>query len=326
MKVQQKFKPLKGKVPDLKEIKRRKEHVKSIIINYPRYQTMLNKIEEHHQLSFESVQPDGLFLFGETGLGKTTILRDYESNFPRKVIKGCTQIPILYIKVPVGATPKSVASTILLEMGDPNFDRGTETTMTARILSFVEKCKVEMIIIDEFQHLIDSENDKVLNRASDWVKSLTEDVDKIPILVCGMPKSIKVFEINEQLDRRFCEKHSLEPFSYQSREDQIEFRAFINGIDRQLPFPEPSNLADPILSQKIFYATKGNPFYIKKLLEGATVSALKNGCDSITEDDLFIAFKSISLSTRPFVINPFNQENFNLIDAFENEGRMKKSS
>lgn len=197
--------------------------------------------------------------------------------------------------------------------------------MTARILSFVEKCEVEMIIIDEFQHLIDSESKKVLNKASNWVKNLTNDVN-IPILVCGMPESSKVFEINEQLDRRFCEKQSLQPFSYQSREDQIEFRAFLNGIDKQLPFPEQSFLADPILSQKIFYATKGNPFYIKKLLEESTVSALKNGCDSITEDDLFISFKSISLSTRKFVINPFNQENFNLIDAFENEIRMKESS
>ncbi|WP_019156811.1 TniB family NTP-binding protein [Robertmurraya massiliosenegalensis] len=323
--MQGKFKPLKGKIPTLKEIKRRKEHVKSIIIPYPRYKSLIDKIEEHHQLSFGSVQPDGLYLYGETGLGKSTILKEYKNKYPSKRIGGSTKLPVLYLTVPVGATPKSVASKILLEMGDPNYDRGTENNMTARILSFVEKCEVEMIIIDEFQHLIDSESKKVLNKASNWVKNLTNDVN-IPILVCGMPESSKVFEINEQLDRRFCEKQSLQPFSYQSREDQIEFRAFLNGIDKQLPFPEQSFLADPILSQKIFYATKGNPFYIKKLLEESTVSALKNGCDSITEDDLFISFKSISLSTRKFVINPFNQENFNLIDAFENEIRMKESS
>ncbi len=322
--MEQKFKSLKGKAPDLKEIKRRKEHVKTIIIQYPRYKALIDKIEEHHQLSLGSVQPDGLFLYGETGLGKSTILKEYESKYPRHVVDGCTKIPVLYLIVPVGATPKSVASKILYKMGDPNFDRGTENNMTARILSFVEKCEVEMIIIDEFQHLIDSESKNVLNKASNWVKNLTNDI-KIPILVCGMPESERVFAYNEQLDRRFCEKQNLQPFSYQSKEDQIEFRAFLNGIDKQLPFPEQSYIADPILAQKMFYATNGNPFYIKKILEEATVSALKNGCDSIEEDDLYIAFKSITLSSRPFVINPFNNENFNLLDFYEQEKRMKKS-
>ncbi|PAD25365.1 transposase [Niallia circulans] len=318
------FKPLKGKIPDVKEIKKRKEHVKSIIIQYPRYKKILDKIEEHHQLSFGSVQPDGLFIYGETGLGKSTLLKEYESKYPRKIIDGFTKIPILYLTVPVGATPKSVASKILLNMGDPNYDRGTENNMTVRILSFVEKCEVEMIIVDEFQHLIDSESKNVLNKASNWVKNLSNEV-RIPILVCGMPESNKVFVYNEQLDRRFCEKQSLQPFSYQSKEEEIEFRAFLNGLDKQLPFPEQAFLADPVLAKKIFYATKGNPYYIKKLIEESTVQALKSGSDLISEDDLYISFKSISLSTRPFVINPFNDEKFNLIDAFEKEKRMKKS-
>jgi hypothetical protein len=47
-------------------------------------------------------------------------------------------------------------------MGDPYYDRGTETNMIDRILVFVERCEVEMIIIDEIQHLIDSESKKVM--------------------------------------------------------------------------------------------------------------------------------------------------------------------
>lgn len=120
--MQGKFKPLKGKIPTLKEIKRRKEHVKSIIIPYPRYKSLIDKIEEHHQLSFGSVQPDGLYLYGETGLGKSTILKEYKNKYPSKRIGGSTKLPVLYLTVPVGATPKSVASKILLEMGDPNYD------------------------------------------------------------------------------------------------------------------------------------------------------------------------------------------------------------
>src|SRR5690625_5751205 len=129
----QRFEALNGFRPDIREIKRRKDYVKNITIYYPRYKEIKESIQEQHILSLGSIQPDGMFLTGETGVGKTTILMEYAEEYPRYEANGVTKGPILYFKVPVGATPKSVASEMLRKLGDPDFDNGKLQEITARI-------------------------------------------------------------------------------------------------------------------------------------------------------------------------------------------------
>lgn len=312
------FPKLNGQPASFEDIKARKETVKRIIINHPQYKKVYDRIRETHLLSVGSTQPDGVFLSGLTGVGKTTLLKDYRDRYPRYIEDGITKIPIVYCKVPVGATPKSVASQLLYSLGDPNYEKGTETVQTARILNFVEKCEVQMIIIDEFQHLIDRDTQHVLHKASHWIKTFMEDV-KVPILLCGMPESDKVFKYTDQLDRRFCIREELTSFKYSTKEYQIEFRAFLNNVDKQLPFPEQAYIADRSLAEKLFYSSKGVPFYVMKILEEATVHALKNGQDQITEDDLYKGYNSVTISQRPYAANPFNDPDFNLLDAIDKE-------
>lgn len=314
------FPKLNGLPASFEDIKNRKEHVKTILIVHPKYKIIYDRLKETHLFSVGSNQPDGLFLSGETGVGKSTLLKDYAESFPRKIVKGNTILPILYFQVPIGATPKSVASQALYKLGDPNFQKGTTVQMTVRLLNFVKDCKVEMVIIDEFQHLIDRETSNVLNNASDWVKTFMDEAG-IPVVICGMPESKKIFEWNSQLDRRFCTRHLFEAFNYSTKEDQIEFRSFLKNVDKELPFPEQSQLADPILSEKFYYATKGVPFYIMKILEEATIYAAKSGSDRLTETDLYEGYKSVTLSQRPNTNNPFNDPTFNLLNAIDSENK-----
>lgn len=314
------FKTLGGSVPDLVEIKIRKEHVENIIIQHPKFMATFNEIKEHHLLATTSPEPKGLFLYGDTGVGKTSILREYTARYPQYIEDGIVKKPILYSKVPVGATPKSVASSILLGLGDPNYDRGTEINLTKRLTRFLykDKCDVKMIIIDEFQHIIDRDTDKVLKKASDWVKSFAEDAG-IAMIICGLPESSKIFERNEQLDRRFSLKHGMKKFEYETKEQQLEFRGFLNSIDEVLPFSLRSNLSKKYLSDKIYYATKGIPYYVKLLLIESTVLALKSGRDFIDEIDLDMAYERINISKRKFAINPFRIDNFDLWDEIHQE-------
>lgn len=312
------FQTLKCIPADLLEVKRRKEHVKNLIIEYPRYQKYKERIQEHHYYSKGSTNPDGLFLSGETGVGKTTLLEEYTSLYPREVVDLCTKIPVLYLKVPVGATPKSVASKILWALKDPNYEKGTENSQTARLLYYLKKCEVSLVIIDELQHLIDRETKHVLNRASDWIKAFIDDA-KIPVILCGMPESEKIFKHNEQLGRRFCEREEIKPFLYLTKEDQIEFRAFLNNIDKQLPFYKKSSLADTTIAEKIFYISNGIPYYIKKLITEATVFAAKSGNDFIDENHFYEAFNRVSISQRPYMENPFCNRQFNIIRAYDFE-------
>ncbi|MES7181304.1 TniB family NTP-binding protein, partial [Cutibacterium acnes] len=223
----------------LQEIKRRIEHVKSIIVHHPKYDELLNELENILFFSDGSVNPDCLYLYGQTGVGKSTVTEEFTSRYPREVVKEdhreYTHIPVLHVKVPPKATPRALASKVLNIMGDPLHHKGTESELTSRIHHFVRELKVRMIILDEFQHLIDSDTDHVLTTASNWVKTFTEEI-RIPVVLCGMPASTKVFASNPQLDRRFCNKVTLEPFAYGSEEEIVSFRIFLKVIDGQLPF------------------------------------------------------------------------------------------
>lgn len=94
-------------------MRNRREHVKRIVIAHPNYNDLLSEIEEVHYYSKGSVKPESLFLSGEAGVGKSTVLEEYTRRFPRGLVNNNTEIPVLYSTLPVGATPKTVAARLL---------------------------------------------------------------------------------------------------------------------------------------------------------------------------------------------------------------------
>ncbi|MDQ0049256.1 putative AAA+ superfamily ATPase [Paenibacillus polymyxa] len=309
------FQSLNGMKADFDELKRRKEHLKALIVHHPKYLELLDELEMMLHLSEGSVSPEGLYIYGPTGVGKSTLTQEFRDRYPSKIVveedREYTNIPVLHVRVPPKATNRMLASKVLEVMGDPLHHKGTEVELTSRIHKFVKNLGTKMIILDEFQHLIDADTDHVLATASNWVKTFTEEIN-IAVVLCGMPESVKVFIKNPQLDRRYCNKIEMEPFAFGTVEEILTFRIFLKKIDSQLPFPNPANLADPQLASKIFYISRGVPFYVMKLMEEATMIAAMNGADQIGECDLSRALMKIKQVGRPFVINPFSSPEFDL--------------
>lgn len=316
------FERLNGIPPSKLEMKRRLEQVKGIIIHHPKYEKMLEQLEETLVLSEGTVSPDSLFIYGPTGVGKSTVTKEFRDRHPRIEVITETRkyihIPVLHVVVPPKATPKSLASKILYSMGDELHHKGTESQLTSRIHHYIDVLEIKMVVLDEFQHLIDSETDHVLTTASNWVKTFTEE-SAIPIVLCGMPQSVSIFAKNEQLDRRYCNKEPMNAFEYDLKEEIIDFRVFLKKVEGELPFSDPSNLADSSIADKLYYISMGIPFYVMKLLEFATVMAVKQGEDCILEDHLKSALTKIKQVSRPFKVNPFCKEDFVLSDYRDKE-------
>jgi len=57
----------------------------------------------------------------------------------------------------------------------------------------MEACKVELLILDEFQHFQDRDSLKVLKTASDWLKLLMDE-NGVPIVLAGLPYSHTVLD------------------------------------------------------------------------------------------------------------------------------------
>lgn len=246
-----------------------------------------------------------MLLVAQTGSGKTTVLRYYEKKFPRVTARTGTRIPVLRVDTPESPTVKTLAEAILFAMGDPSATKGTATAMTNRIIHFFKECSVELLLIDEFQHFYDGRRFAESGRVSDWLKNLINKVG-IPVVLAGLPRSIAVVNANPQLRRRFGAPHYMEPFGYDTREQQLEFRGVLNGIQSRLPVP-CIDISEPSMAQRFYYASHGLLDYVVKIIDDAVSRGCKGADGKLVQQDFELAFKRAVWLDAPDHLNPFSK-------------------
>jgi hypothetical protein len=282
----------------------RKELIERIRITFPRFRGVLDKIAYCHAHSKIAAEPECLLITGVQGAGKTTLCRMYARRYPRTVTREGKVIQVLSTSAPSITTKKSLPTRLLKDLGDGAAEKGTSVSQTLRIIKMVEDCGVELIILDEFQHFIDSDSDVVLVNISNWLKDLINETGK-PVVLAGMPQSEDVLAANPQLERRFSMRESLEPFGWDASAKQDEFRSFLRHLDRKLPLPERSNFASYELAFRIYCATQGLIGYVMKLVRRTANLAVER---KLTRVDMNLLAESYDerLSARmPRQPNPF---------------------
>lgn len=282
--------------------------VENLYIHFPRNETALKAIKECHNHAKAANEAEGLLIQGDTGAGKTTIIRLYARDHQRTFTDDGSIVPVLCASVPVPATCKSLATSLLTAIGDPAAEKGTQISQTNRLKRYFQACNVELLILDEFQHFQDRDSKKVLKTVSDWLKLLM-DQTRVPIVLSGLPYSHTILDDtgNEQLQRRFATRIDLEPFGYETSDENKDFRRFLNAIDDKLPLAERSNLADPSTALCIYEATSGVVAHVMKLIRRATVIALEKHTEVLTFEILSLAYEQRLAANDPGKPNPFGE-------------------
>jgi type II secretory pathway predicted ATPase ExeA len=300
-----------------------------IFIVYPRLTSTLEKIRHCHEYSKIAAEPECMFIGGETGTGKTTLYEYYEAQFPRMEDENCTKITVLSSATPQRATEKTLVGEILESIGDPSAKKGTADSQTSRLRKFIKACGVEIIILDEFQHFVDGDSKKILKNVSDWLKNLINATRK-PIVLIGQPYADEVLDAcgNEQLQRRFLVRETLEPFGWPGERDdahkkaakQKEFRAFLRAVDSSLPFNEESNLSDPLMAYRIYCGTNGRVSKVMAIVRRASELAIDDSMRKLDIDVLGEAYENRLRKIHPKRDNPFHTDFKDLkIEPFEDE-------
>lgn len=274
------------------------------IVEHSRFTFAIGEIARLHERGLEANDPQGLLLVAQTGCGKSTVFEYYERLFPRFETSHVTQIPVLKVNTPESPTVKMLGEAILFAMGDPAAARGTSMVKTNRIVHLFRECKVELLLIDEFQHFYDGRHTSESKRVSDWLKNLITIVN-IPVVLAGLPRAISVVNSNPQLRRRFGAPHYMRPFDFSTTKEQLEFRGVLKGIHGSLPCP-CINLHDANTARRFYYATHGLFDYVVKIVDDA-VSRGGTGVDGqITLEDFARAFKRTVWLDAPDELNPFS--------------------
>lgn len=290
-------------------IEERQHMVENLFVIYPRIRAILKKIAYCHQHAKIAAEPDGMLLEGVAGTGKTTLGRYYSRAYPRKVTEEGTVVPILTTRVEVPASPKSLVSVLLDDLGDPISDKGSTVSQTLRLRKLMKDCGTELVILDEFQHFIDRDSKKVLKTISDWLKNLM-DKTKTPVILMGMPYSHTILDAegNEQLQRRFSARFSLEPFNWKNHEDRGDFRKFLRAVDENLPLNEWSNLSDLSMAFRFNMASDGVISKVMKVVRRAATIALELSKERLDLDVLSIAYDECLAANAPNMENPFDAD------------------
>ncbi len=243
-------------------------------------------------------------LAGPSGAGKSTLVKDYADVFPRTITQTRTIVPVLYVETPSPVTVKSMCSTMLDALGDPTAFKGTLASMNHRLIGFIHDCDVELIILDEFHHLIDSETNRILEKVSDWLKSLIKKTGK-PFLVVGIEGKVEIIlRTNQQLSRLFPVREKIQPLEYAPSQEN-EFVQFVVHAEKALGMSLTNTMPRAELLYRLHYASDGIIGHIMNLMRHAVRTACNEGHETIEEVDLSRAFERRITNVLWKKVNPF---------------------
>lgn len=272
-----------------------------------RYKEALYQMADLHLRRRNHGVGGGLLLTGPSGVGKSTMVRSYASGFPRLHEAERTRVPVLVVSVPSSPTVRSLAGAILEALGRKKTQRATAPEKTIWIAELFEKCGVELIILDEFQHLFYPPTMSAFRDLLDWLKNLLETTH-VGMVACGLPEAELVVNSSEQLARRFSERIRVTPFALEDPEDFAEFRGILKALAPILPMSQEIPLHEANLARRFHIGSYGLLDYVTKILEGAVVAAHESGASTLDLPTFAAGFRRRVWRDVPERLNPFHPE------------------
>jgi hypothetical protein len=283
------------------------EQAHSVFIFYPRLKELHEEICRCQRLSRMAGEPQCMALEGMTGTGKTTLIRRYAAEFPRLETHYGATVPVFYLETPSPATVKTMASVMLEQLGDPAAYIGTVGSLNSRLIKLLVACQVELVILDDFHHLIDTETDRILAKVSDWLKVLIKETG-IPFLVVGIDGKVeRILRANAQLSRLFAARETLTPFPWRPEEQSTiqSFHVFLSTIEKGIGKSLTHAAPRTELLYRIFYSTDGIVGNVMNLLRYGVMLAEERGQPTLELPLLAQAFEKRMAKHLRGKVNPF---------------------
>ena len=242
-----------------------------LFIRHEYIDPVMDSIEEVLAIYRMEGNPKCLLIMGPSGSGKTRLIKKV-CQLGRPIAQHPKEIrSIVACEVPSPTSVKGLVTTLLGCLGVQDPERGTTVTQTERLIRLIQSLGIEMLILDEFQHLVERRSNEVIEGVADWLKVIINRM-QIPVILVGLPDSESVFAKDDrgQLRRRFTKQMKIEPFVWQGAdefEDGQVYKTLLRIIEQQLDLPAPSNLADEHVAKRMLIASRGLIGYTAMLVE-----------------------------------------------------------
>lgn len=273
--------------------------INNIVVTLDEFMNAFKGIQDCVKRSIAYKEPIGSMLLAKGGLGKTTLCKALVSQMPKstKIEEDHkkTIIPAFYVEVPSPATIKSLAITMLHELGDPTYNNGTTSYLTDRLSYLLRMCETKLVFLDEFHHLFERKQSYTRMNATigNWLKTLVNQTG-ISFCLVGLPEFAELLQVDNQIARRFPFIYTLNPLYIESPQGHGTIYAFLSEIARKMAqqnitFSPP--LDNPLMGMQIYTATLGYHSYTISLIRESIVNALNEGRLIINKSDFSTAWQ-----------------------------------
>lgn len=281
------------------------------------YKDALEKIHKSIITTATRREPSSALLTGLSGVGKSTVCKYVVQQIGgRKEVEtewGIIEtVPAFYCELPAGPTLKSLTMGMLAQLGCVHLN-GDATALLYRLITLLKTCQTQVILLDEFHHLLGKGAEKTKGLVCDWVKTLMNRT-LIPVVIAGTPECESIVDEHPQLARRYPFRTNLRPLEYTSLENQSNYLKVLKSLGAQInkigEFSESIYLTDQALAAKIFVASGGNMNSLRQLLHEAFRIALERNTGTFSEKDLAASYDSQCLEGALVKFkNPFALDN-----------------
>lgn len=277
-------------------------------LSFPPFARALQEIDTLLQMYRETGLAENLLILGESGTGKTTLCRTILQQHPRQILPERDWLPVLNIPIPPAATIASVTEAMLSKLGDPAPTKGTISAKTARAFKLARGCGVELILLDEAQHIQDRGQLPTQYMVGDWLKGMADEI-AVPTVLLGLPRVDSLLRVNEQLRRRFTRRLCMN--LGQSKDSSIETECLQLFTSLAPCLPVPMHCGDydwDEFGHRLYYATDGRVAYVKALLGAALRWVVQRDLEAISPRELEAAFACEIWNAGIGALNPFNEK------------------
>lgn len=207
-------------------------------------------------------------------------------------------------------TLKQLYRAILKKLGDPHWDQepvGPDTLLT-RIEEQSERLGLELLVIDEVQHL-----DNATRDATEVLDQLKTFVDEalFPIVFVGDEDSLGFFERNGKFAARLGDPLELRPMQPLSNDlDALAFRQFCDRYDKALlkqdAIGKLAGLSKPALLDGLILASGGHVGRVARILQVAVPHAAWRGAETVEAYDLSHAVRTYAIKNKWIDKDPYS--------------------
>ena len=285
--------------------------VKQIWVNHPPQQLILAQLMRYIRVCKQSQGKPltGRRLSEESQAGKSATIERLKFELAeedRAAGKEPNPYRLLHITIDRRMTLKMLYQEILLRMADDfvgDMAARARTSMDQqraikgrandnikvleqRIAEWVPKLGVEVIVVDEVQHLHRSSDD-----ACEVTKKLQAFLDRgvVPLVLVGDESSRLFFESNPQFAARLLRPLELRPMCLERKSDRKLFKQFCAEFDRLIVeaglTAVPSGLSEDIILDGLIAASAGHVGRVARLVQIALPAAIERGAIAIEAFD-----------------------------------------